>query len=649
MAFNKQQLEIINSSVPRIAVNAGAGVGKSTTLKGKVLKDLEEGIYPFQITVITFTKDACNSVRQKLEDEGQDVDAMTIKTLHAFCYNIYKTYCDIRHQKPFKPISDVKKSFGFQFWKIIAAYKDKLPHKSLLQYIGFINNCKINKKTHTELLKKLGFKSLNELKQKVMNSKDHFPREVFEVAIYAEYEEWKTAEEKMDFTDMLLWAIKAIATCPRTKNIYQTQIKSLHIDESQDTNALIIDLLNLLITEDMKITMYGDLRQAIYSFMNASPKQMISFSQQHGFTEMSLNKNYRSSEEIVRNANTFIRNYPEVNRGGDLVNSKPKFGEMPRAVNSEDELMEHHRIVQLLNDFIAQGYKYSDIAILYRTNAQAMLILDHCVENEIPFTIKNDSASIFSRGEMIDLFAYLKIFNSLETTTMADFKRICNKPTRYIANNLWRNLMDFDEDQKGFGHEFFEVTHDNENLNKFSKELYAHYMKARKLSIKEQLEYIRVIVGYEQWWFKSDYAEGMFDLGIYVNAIQRLAEKYPTYKDLVKHIKKIKRVMKEENEDEGLRLYTIHGSKGLEFKVCIVIGICDRLYPLYMATECDSAEDKSGFEEEARLFYVASTRPIEQLVYSEIIGKLGNKKVFRSPFIEQIKTTTLIEDINTGM
>jgi superfamily I DNA/RNA helicase len=114
--------------------------------------------------------------------------------------------------------------------------------------------------------------------------------------------------------------------------------------------------------------------------------------------------------------------------------------------------------------------------------------------------------------------------------------------------------------------------------------------------------------------------------------MKKIASENKDYRGLIKQINEVRKAIKERNTEDGITFTTIHASKGLQYHVCIVLGVCDRLYPFYRAVQENGQE---GMEEEARLFYVASTRPIERLYYSEIHGMFGKFKVLPSPFAIQ--------------
>jgi DNA helicase-2/ATP-dependent DNA helicase PcrA len=171
----------------------------------------------------------------------------------------------------------------------------------------------------------------------------------------------------------------------------------------------------------------------------------------------------------------------------------------------------------------------------------------------------------------------------------------------------------------------------NDRLRAFHESLAPHYHVARKLSLSEQIDYISNKIDYAGWWDKSEANDALFDLSIYTSTLSTLAKDFNTLPKLWKHIKEMKRAMKEKNSENGLRFSTIHGSKGLEFPVVAVIGVSNRLYPFYRAVE---ENGKEGYDEEARLFYVASTRAIKELYYFEINGKHGRTNVVPSPFIQ---------------
>lgn len=608
----------------------------STTLVSQIEKEINDGVKPHNITAITFTNEACDSIKKKLKKKDISVDYITVKTLHGFCYSIYTAYCQFNDLKRYTPLSDVLKSFSPKFWKLAAVYKG-IYNKNVKQFLSYCASCQLNRISPEKALENYcnykGIKpfSLRDLQRRALDPRAELQREEYNILIYYEYELFKKADFKLDFNDMLIYAVDALENCEKTLEFFRRKIKSLYVDECQDTNAMVISLLQALATSDMRIVFLGDLRQSVYSFQNARPELIIKYVKENNFTEMSLNKNYRSSEAIVKNANKFISHYPKVNLGGDAIHHLDYNPSDVKSIISTNEVEEKHRVINTIQDLIAKGYDYKDIAILYRTNAQAMLLIDWVVSNNIPFVIKRDSASIFSKREMKDIFTYLKLFNMPEKCSVDDIRRIANKPTRYIPNKAYTGITD---DQ--FGRSLINGQYDYEqSLSKLGSELNRLYRHAKDMGLREQIEFIATGVGYVHHWEKYEAADALFDISLYFTCLSALVEEHNTYEKLVKQVNRVRRSLKERNEEEGLNFYSCHASKGLEFKVVIVLGVCDRLYPFKRAVD---EGGEAGFEEEARIFYVASTRPIEHLYYSEIIGKFGRNDVFASPFMKQTLT-----------
>jgi DNA helicase-2/ATP-dependent DNA helicase PcrA len=625
--FNDQQKAIIKEKSLKIAVMAGAGVGKSHTLVGRISEEIKNGVVPHRITVITFTNDACDVLKERLTKKGIDTEAMTVKTLHGFCYKIYSSYCEMNGHRKRKPLSKPDAAFSPTFWELTKSYRD-LPNKNIKNYLAFISGCQLSRIKPEQYLAASNskFKDFISLKKEAIKEKPLISRDEYNALMYFEYEAYKAKNMLLDFNDMINYAIENLQNCERTLNLYRRKIQSLFIDECQDTNALIIELLSLLVTEDMKVVMLGDLRQSIYSFINAVPENIVKYINDNNFTQLSLNINYRSSKTIIDSANKFIANYPEVNIGGDLQPSKDIPVSDVASYVSEDEMVEKNKIIHLIRDLKARGYQYKDIAILYRTNAQSMLLIDWVVSNNIPFVIKKESSSIFSRKEMREIFIYLKLFNMPEKCTVDDIRKISNIPSRFVPRTSFASIKD-DE----FGRSMLNGHYDHiKKLDILSSELARHYKAAKDLTLAQQIDYIGYNVGYIDHWTKTQSAESLFDISLYFNCLSSLVKEYDTYTKLVKQVNKIKKALKEKNDEEGLNFYSCHASKGLEFPIVILMGVCDRLYPFFRSK---NERGKAGIDEEARIFYVASTRPIEHLYYSEIVGKFGRFNVDKSPFV----------------
>lgn len=642
MGYSDQQLAVINSDAKRLAVLAAAGAGKSHTMVGKVKRFLDEGVPARNIAVITFTNEATDSMIEKLEKMGCDTDGITTKTLHSFCYNLIKLIYNFGGKSNMPKIIQSPDMFMGQFWKLVNNVYDKkeegkygsyMPHRSWANYYENINYWNLQKYTPEQLIKETFDCTASEFKKVMMLRKYGLSREAWSLLWYLEYEEWKRSTRQVDFNDLLLVAIRELEKAsPKVTNFIKNKYRVIIIDEMQDTNALVVDVLKLITSPETTVIMVGDIRQSIYSFINASPKTIMGYVDYDNFEKLSLQYNYRSSVEIVENGNYFMSHYPSFNLGGDTIPTKPKNGFPVVSFVSEDELVEIQNVAERVEGLISEGYKHKDICIMYRTNAQAMMILDWCIRKGLPFNIKKDSSSIFDKSEMKDILAYLKIINETDRTKLEDWKRIANKPSRFISNKALEDATGLDSKDIGFGTELLNKYHSDTKLRDFCEQMSVHIRHCKKIPFAQQIDYILLNIGYERWWNDSDAKDRFFDLRIYSNALKQLACENQTYRGLIKHINDVRKALKERNSADGITFTTIHSSKGLEWPVCIVLGVCERLYPFYRAVD---QEGQAGLEEEARLFYVASTRPIERLYYSEIHGKYGTHNAFPSTFVKQ--------------
>lgn len=637
--YNDQQKDIINDNSTKLAVFAVAGSGKSTTLAGKVETVLNQGIMPSKIAVITFTNDASDSILKKVESKGLDTQGLMNKTLHGFCYYLLKTCNDFSGEKTPTILSDSEKSFGFHFWKLASVYKN-IPSKNYKDWLSFCYNIKAETLQEPDVLIKKEFgMTPDALKQKIIKEEIR-DRNSFAYLMYYEYTAWKKSLNQIDFLDIIVESIYALRKADeRCLNFIKSKWNYIFVDECQDTNFLVIEVLKLITKPETNVVFLGDIRQSIYGFNFAKPEYILDYVRRAGFVQKSLNINYRSSEEIVDNANYFIGHYPECNVGGDAISYKGKIGYPVCSIRSTDEIMETDTVVDQITKLVSQdGFTYDDISILYRTHSQSMMLLNWCVNYNIPFQIKSDSKSIFDRPEMKDILAYLKIFNEFSKTKKADFKRIANKPVRYITNSAMDDL-DFQDNKVGFGDWFMEKYHRNEKMEILKADIRAYMRRTNEMPLQDQITFVLQEggVGYQKWWENSENSDKFFDLALYANTLGQLAKSYPTYREFIAQINKIREAIRN-SENEGIKFYSIHASKGLEFPVTFILGVCDRMYPFYRAVQ------EGNRDEEARLFYVASTRPEKRLYYSEILGTLGKIRVNQSPFIDQTYRNVINED-----
>lgn len=632
--LNERQLEAVTYNEGPMAILSSAGSGKTRTIVTKVEYLVKElGVRPSRIWACTFTKNAANEMRERLEPTlGEDANRLKLGTLHSMAYRIYKQGMvsrDPYHKMPRIMTND----FGI-LMHLYAFCKDQgLPNRDAKGYMQTIANLKLDLITVENFRKFRPYPdSSGDWVQMEMNEAIHI--------VYKEYERWMKFKNQMDFQDMLVGCYFMLANPKYTEftGRLQDRCEYILVDEAQDTNTVSFKILDIMAAKHKKISIVGDLRQSIYSFQGARIENITGYINKYKPMIVDLNINYRSTKNIVNNANVLISHDKSVI--GEPAITPNEEGEPIRYLTSHNEEEEADDVFTLVEQFIHEGYKFKDIAILYRLHSQARAIEDRFLMAEMPYVTFTET-TFFKRREIKDVIAYLKIVRDPRGCTIADLKQIANRPTRYIANKTIDKLDDAAFDM---GMEIWEAMGNIHSSDLPYKEkaqitkLYEDLARLLRLSRntekpKEIATFVLKDLGYEEWSIKEKQEKQPdVDLTLNFDAILGTLSHFSDTTAFLTFVEETLQKEKEKKDPNGdyIKMMTIHASKGKEFKKVILLGVCDKMYPFHRAV------NEGNTNEERRLMYVAVTRPQSKLYLSAINGEFGRYKVTPSPYLYQM-------------
>jgi len=450
--------------------------------------------------------------------------------------------------------------------------------------------------------------------------------EVFR-SIYTEYNQRLRRASLIDFDDMLLLSYQLLDQRKDILSLWQKKFRYILIDEFQDINKVQYDIIRLLALPENNLFIVGDDDQSIYRFRGAKPEIMLQFPQD--FPEckkISLNKNYRSTDNIVGAAGRLIKN------------NEKRFEKEVTAAKGEDRDIEIHHFAtlaeqnQMLADEIIKlsksGITLSEMAILIRTNMGSGAMIHKLMEYNIPFQMRDSLPNLFDHWITHDILAYIKI--ALGSTDRGLYLQIINRPKRYISRECFETpevdyeaVKDYYEDKNWMLERLDQLEYDLAALSRMNP--YA------------ALNYIRRGVGYEE--FLKEYAnqrkiktEELLDV---LDELQESTRDYKTYEEWFAYMENYREELKRQaiesrnSKTDSIMIATMHSSKGLEFKVVFIVDANEGITPHKKAV---LAED---IEEERRLFYVAMTRAKEYL-YILCAKERYNKTMQISRFINEI-------------
>lgn len=622
MTLNDKQLEAVNHKEGPCLVLAGAGSGKTRVLTQRIVKLIDNGISPYNILAITFTNKAAHEMRSRIEVElGSIADSIFIGTFHSFGLKILReNYADIGYSSNITIIdTEDQKSLIKRILKENGYDVQNYDIKYIINKISSSKNDGVPPSEYSKLYlreddKVIGF-------------------------VYEKYLEALKNNNSVDFDDLLLKPVELLKKNKSVLEKYQERFKYILVDEYQDTNSIQYELCKLLSLKYNNIFVVGDASQSIYSWRNADYKNILNFEHDYKNTKVVLlEENYRSTNNILKAANSVIKNNTE----GKVLNLWTEVGDGEKVdyIKVDDEIKESEFVINKIKDLVSLGYNYSDFAVLYRTNAQSRTVEEAFLRANIPYNIIG-SYYFYSRREIKDLIAYLNlIYNPSDSVSL---ERVINVPKRGIGaktlenirhNALEKNITMFDAIENGKELEF----------KKLILELIEN---SKNLSLSELIEDVLVKTG-----IRGEYElDNSIESNTRIESLNEFKSVAISFEEngiydletFLENILLVSDAGQYKEDKDSVSLMTLHSAKGLEFKVVFILGMEEGIFP-----HIRSFESPSELEEERRLCYVGITRAKLKLyllstVKRTLYGKTDNN--IQSRFIKEIDPS-VINNIN---
>ena len=603
--LNPQQMEAATFGDGPLLILAGAGSGKTRVLTNRIAWLIsEKKVEPWNILAITFTNKAAGEMRERVDAQiGFGADGVWVATFHSTCGRILRRFADmIGYRQNFTIYDgDDQKQVMKQVCKSLkidtGVYKEKM-------FLSVISSGK------DELLDPVQFAA----------SAAGDPDMVRIARVYTAYQHELRRNNAMDFDDMIMQTVRLFRECPDVLAYYQNRFRYIMVDEYQDTNTAQFHLVSLLAGAHGNLCVVGDDDQSIYSFRGANIQNILSFEEVYPDAKVvRLEQNYRSTPDILEAANAVISH----NRGRKkkrLWTENPDGPRISHVVvpNAYEEA-----------DFVARDiaketglgtFRNSDIAILYRTNAQSRILEEKLLMAGIPYQIIG-GINFYARKEIKDLLSYLRaIDNPGDDVSM---HRIINVPKRGIGattitkldtyaavNELsFSDALDRSRDIPGIGR-------GSSRTAEFAKLMQSLRREAGKLSVRGLLDRIIEKTGYVE----ELKLEGTEDAKDRIRNIDELINKVVSYEEntpeaslssFLQEVSLIADIDSMDNGDGRVLLMTLHSAKGLEFPAVYMTGMEEGLFPSSMALFGEHPDE--GIEEERRLCYVGITRARRRL------------------------------------
>ncbi len=604
--LNPQQRQAAELTEGPLLILAGAGSGKTRVLTFRMAHIILNGLAtPDEILAVTFTNKAAREMESRvvklLKELGVPVFSQPwVSTFHSMCVRILRQNLMLLGYQPgfsiydsddqMKMIKDVLRKLNID---------DKIhPAK------GFAS--KIN---HAKTL----MLSPSDVSKKSDSFFDDKSIQVFET-----YEKSMKQANALDFSDLLLKTYQVFKEFPHVLKAYQEKFKYVHVDEYQDTNKIQYHLIKLLSAAHGNLCVVGDEDQSIYSWRGADINNILDFEKDFSGQVIKLEKNYRSSGNIVNAANGLISNN-QFRKAKTLYTDNP-VGDKIVVAELQNEYDEARFIANHIEKFLNSGEAPNNISIFYRTNAQSRVIEEQLRLKSIPYKIVG-GMKFYERKEIKDIIGYLKVI--LNPSDDVALKRIINVPTRGLGKTTIEKIESIAV-QDGTS---FLVAINTAVKNKVVtagtlKKLSQFFDLIQKLQTKVTmpLSELYLLVLDESGYLKSLKEENSLESKARIenleelnNAIVQFSKERQSEASLQTFLEEMSLVSDIDSVDDSFNsvtMMTLHISKGLEYPVVFMVGMEEGLFPGHQKI---NDADESEMEEERRLCYVGMTRAREKL------------------------------------
>jgi len=599
-----QQEAVLHGSGP-ILVLAGAGSGKTRVLTHRVANlVLNHSVWPDRILAVTFTNKAAEEMRHRLFTLlGERASRIWISTFHSAGLRILRhNATHLGYSNRFIVYDDQDtKGVVKQVLRDLAVDEERYP---LDAFLRAIDRAKNNLITPADAA------------QKTFNVETDLQAQV-----YDRYQKHLLQADAMDFGDLLMNAVRVLQEFPEVLDYYRHTLHYLLVDEFQDTNKAQYRFIRLLAEPRRNLFVVGDDDQSIYGFRGANITNILEFEKDYPNTKViKLEQNYRSTATILNAAHGVIEK--NKTRKAKKLWTSGAAGERIRTFIGYDENMEAEFIAAEIKRLASRGMPYSQIAVLYRTNAQTRALEESLVRAKVPYKIFG-GLKFFDRKEIKDILGYLRLL--AHPSDNQAFQRVVNTPPRGIGAQAVQEII---QESQSRGVSYLEaalgVATSNKSVRKFVELIADFKLEMGRVSLGTLIGLIveRSEYGPKLAAMKDPAAHSRIENLQELESLGRTMEREgvsteTVIKDFLDRISLTSSADIPANESgaetgevkaETVSLMTLHLAKGLEFPAVFLSGMEDGILPHYR-----SLDDPSGLEEERRLCYVGITRAMKVL------------------------------------
>ncbi|MBG9768386.1 DNA helicase PcrA [Bacillus vallismortis] len=605
--LNPVQQEAVKTTDGPLLLMAGAGSGKTRVLTHRIAYLMaEKHVAPWNILAITFTNKAAREMKERVESIlGPGADDIWISTFHSMCVRILRR--DIDRIGINRNFSILDTADQLSVIKGILKERNLDPKKfDPRSILGTISGAK-NELTEPEEFSKV--------------AGGYYDQVVSDV--YADYQKKLLKNQSLDFDDLIMTTIKLFDRVPEVLEFYQRKFQYIHVDEYQDTNRAQYMLVKQLAERFQNLCVVGDSDQSIYRWRGADITNILSFEKDYpNASVILLEQNYRSTKRILSAANEVIKN--NSNRKPKNLWTENDDGVKISYYRGDNEFGEGQFVAGKIYQLHSSGKrKLSDIAILYRTNAQSRVIEETLLKAGLNYNIVGGT-KFYDRKEIKDILAYLRLVSNPDDDI--SFTRIVNVPKRGVGATSLEKIASYAAMN---GLSFFQAIQQVDFIGVSAKAANALDSFRQMIeNLTNMQDYLSITELTEEILDKTEYREMLkaeksieaqsrlenIDefLSVTKNFEQKSEDKtlvaFLTDLALIADIDQLDQKEEESGGKDAITLMTLHAAKGLEFPVVFLMGLEEGVFP-----HSRSLMEEAEMEEERRLAYVGITRAEQEL------------------------------------
>jgi len=645
----EQQRAVFHNRGP-LLILAGAGSGKTRVLTHRIAYLIEEcDVNPYHILAITFTNKAAKEMRERVDNLiGFGSEDVLVSTFHSMCVRFLRRDIEaLGYDRSFTIYdTDDQKTLMREVCKYLDIDTKQTKERTFINAISTAKNELISPEEYDA-------RALGDYNRQKISR------------VYTEYQKRLKQNNALDFDDLIMQTVELFRNYPEILRKYQNRFRYIMVDEYQDTNHAQFELIRLMastVNEDGQVEhnlcVVGDDDQSIYKFRGADIRNILDFEYFFPNTKViRLEQNYRSTKTILEAANQVIRHNDE--RKEKTLWTDNDDGAPITYNHYETDLEEAHSTAKDILELSAAATRYSDIAILYRTNAQSRVLEEQMILSGIPYKLVG-GINFYERREIKDILAYLKtIDNGADGIAL---KRIINVPKRSIGLATLDKVQAYADEHS---YNFYEALLHTESIVSLNKktattllgfiemlEGLRQHAALPEYSVKDIIDELLEVTGYREYLqtvaeTDEEYRERIANIDELINKAVLFDEtslEPPTLSSFLEEVALVADIDNLDREKDAVTLMTLHSAKGLEFPCVFICGMEDGVFPSSIAINSDNP--KAEIEEERRLCYVGITRAMKQLTLSSagkrmVRGEMQYSK--ESRFISEIPRFLLTE------